>query len=69
MSLQKAQTYIEDEVLYDHIGDVFKALKEYSLACKYWRKSLDMDPRQALVQQKIKESEKCVVSQSSHRLN
>ena len=53
-ALQKAQMFIEDEVLYDHIGDVFKALKEYSLACKYWRKSLDLDPHQILVQQKIK---------------
>ena len=69
MALQKAQTYIEDEILYDHLGDVFKALKEYILACKYWRKSLDMDPHQVLVQQKIKGLEKWIASKSSHRLN
>ncbi len=69
MAMQKAQTYIEDEVLYDHIGDVFKALKEYTLACKYWRKSLDLDPHQILVKQKIKGLEKCTASQSSRRLN
>ena len=68
-ALQKAETYIEDEVLYDHIGDVYKALKEYALACKYWRKSLDLDPHQILVQQKIKELEKWIASQSSHRQN
>ncbi len=69
MALQKAETYIEDEVLYDHIGDVYKALKQYTRACEYWRKSLGLDPHQILVQQKIKKLEKCIVSQSFHRLN
>ncbi len=69
MALQKAETYIEDEVLYDHMGDVYKALKEYTMACKYWRKSLDLDPHQILVQQKIKALGKCIASQSVHRLN
>ena len=69
LALQKAETYIEDEILYDHIGDVYKALKEDIMACKYWRKSLDLDPHQILVQQKVKELKKCVVSQSVHRLN
>jgi len=69
MALQKAETYIEDPVLYDHIGDVFKALKEYAQACKFWRKSLDLDPHQLLVQRKIKATEKCIASQSFHRLN
>jgi len=48
-ALQKAGTYLEDELLYEHIGDVYKALREYTLACKYWRKSLDLDPRQSAV--------------------
>ena len=69
MSLQKAETYIEDQTLYDHIGDVYKALKEYTRACDYWRKSYDLDPRQILVQQKIKTLEKWIASQSTHRLN
>jgi len=69
IALQRAETYIEDEVLYDHIGDVYKALNEYTMACKYWRKSLDLDPHQILVQQKIKKLEKWIVSQSFHRLN
>jgi len=69
MALQKAQTFIEDEILYDHLGDVFKALKEYTLARKYWRKSLDLDPHQALIEKKINGLEKWIASQSSHRLN
>ena len=54
VALQKAKTFISDEILYDHMGDVYKALKQYTLACKYWTKSLDLDPHQILVQQKIK---------------
>jgi len=68
-ALQKAETYIEDQVLYDHLGDVFKALKEYTRASEYWRKSLDLDPHQILVQQKINGLEKWIASQSFHRLN
>ena len=68
-TLQKAETFITDEILYDHIGDVYKALNQYTLARKYWNKSMDLDPHQIVVQQKIKELEKCVASQSSHQLN
>jgi tetratricopeptide (TPR) repeat protein len=67
--LQKAQQYIEDEILYDHIGDVYKALKAYTRAIEYWRKSLDMDPHRFEVQQKIKTLEKWIASKSSHQLN
>ena len=59
MALQKAESYIEDEILYDHMGDVFNALKQYTRACKYWRKSLSLDPHQILVEQKIKEVVRC----------
>ena len=69
MTLQKAQSYIEDEILFDHLGDVYKALKEYTLARKYWHKSLDLDPHQIIVEQKIKGLEKWTASQSFHRLN
>jgi tetratricopeptide (TPR) repeat protein len=68
-ALQKAQTFIEDEILYDHLGDVYKALKQYALASQYWHKSLDLDPHQVLVQQKIKGLEKWTASPSAHRLN
>jgi len=69
MALQKAGTFIEDEILYDHIGDVYKALKEYRRACQYWQKSLDLDPHQTLVQDKIRGVEKWIASQSNRRLN
>ena len=69
LALQKAGAYIDDEILDDHIGDVYKALKEYTLASQYWQKSLDLDPHQVSVQQKIKALKKCIVLQSAHRLN
>ena len=68
-ALQKAAMYIQDPLLYEHMGDVYKAQKEFAKACQFWRKSLDLDPHQNAVQQKIKEVEKWIASQSSHRLN
>ncbi|MBF0570431.1 MAG: tetratricopeptide repeat protein [Candidatus Omnitrophica bacterium] len=68
-ALQKAETYIKDEILYDHIGDDYKALKDYRGACQYWQKSLDLNPRQTLIQQKIRELKKWIASHFNHRLN
>ncbi len=68
-ALQKAESYIADKVLDDHIGDVYKAMKQYPLARQYWNKSLSLDAKQVLVRQKIKDLEKCIASQSSHQLN
>jgi tetratricopeptide (TPR) repeat protein len=69
MALQKAQMYIKDEILYDHMGDVYKAMKDYRQACQYWQKSLDLNPRQILVKRKIRDTEKWIASQFTHRLN
>jgi len=69
MALQKAQTFIEDEILYDHIGDVYKALKQFAQARQNWQKSLELDPHQVTVQQKIKGLEKWIASQSTRQLN
>ena len=69
IALQKAQTYIQDPLLYEHMGDVYKAQKDFVQACKHWRKSLELDPHQNGIHQKIKELEKWIASQSSHRLN
>ncbi|MDE2222689.1 MAG: tetratricopeptide repeat protein [Candidatus Omnitrophica bacterium] len=66
-ALKKAGSLIENETLYDHTGDVYKALKEYAEACRYWQKSLDLDPGQPVIQRKIKELKKCLTSRSIHR--
>jgi tetratricopeptide (TPR) repeat protein len=54
-ALQKAATYIQDPLLYEHMGDVYKAQKNLIQARKFWRKSLDLDPHQDAVQKKIQE--------------
>ena len=69
IALQKAGTFIEDEILYDHMGDVYNALKQYAEARTFWQKSLDLDPHQTQVEQKIKKLEKCIASRSTHQLN
>ena len=53
MALEKAQDYLEDTVIYDHMGDVYKALDEPALARKFWLKSLALDPQQTKVSEKI----------------
>ncbi len=58
MALQKAEAYIQDPVLYDHMGDVYKAVKEFTLARKFWHRSLDMKPGQAEVSRKLEQLEK-----------
>jgi len=68
-ALQKAATYIQDPLLYEHMGDVYKAQKDFVRACQFWRKSLDLEPHQNALHQKIREVEKWIASQSSRRLN
>ncbi len=58
MAMQKAETYIINPIVYEHIGDVYKAVNEIALARKYFRKSLDLDPHQPGVLQKIQQLEK-----------
>ncbi len=69
VALQKAEGLVEDELLYDHLGDVYKALKDYPRALQYWRKSLDLDPHQRNVKQKLKETKKWIVLPSNRRQN
>lgn len=57
MALQKAEYYILDPVIYEHMGDVYVTVKEFALARKYFRKSLDIDPHQPAVLQKIQQLE------------
>ncbi len=58
LSFQKAEMYVHDSVVYEHMGDVYYAIKEFVLARKYWRKSLDLQPHQPQVKAKLEELEK-----------
>ncbi|MBI3602073.1 MAG: tetratricopeptide repeat protein [Candidatus Omnitrophica bacterium] len=55
MALEKAQDYIQDPVIYEHMGDVYKAVDEPTLARKFWLKSLALDAKQPEVSEKIEQ--------------
>ncbi len=55
MALQKAESYTTDPLIYEHMGDVYKATGENALARKFWRKSLELDAHQPSVAAKIDE--------------
>ena len=68
-NLLKAVTLTKNDILFDHIAQVYETLKQYPLALKFWRQSLVMDPQQFQVKQKIENMEKWIASQSPHQLN
>lgn len=55
MALEKAQSYITDPIIYDHMGDVYQASNKPAEARKFWLKSLELDPKQAKVSQKVEQ--------------
>lgn len=56
--LMKADDKMHDPVIFDHIGDVYLALKQLSEAKKYWMKSIELNPDQTNILEKIKRAEK-----------
>ncbi len=58
MALQKAEAYVQDAIIYNHMGDVYFDIKEFTLARKFWRKSLDIDADQPDVKAKLGQLEK-----------
>jgi tetratricopeptide (TPR) repeat protein len=52
-SLEKANSLLKDPVIFDHLGDVYLALNRAEEALKHWQLSLDLDPGQEEVKQKI----------------
>ncbi|MEI7997897.1 MAG: tetratricopeptide repeat protein [Candidatus Omnitrophota bacterium] len=53
MALEKAEEYIVDPIIYEHIGDVYNAVNEPALARKFWLKSLALDPKQPKISQRL----------------
>ncbi len=53
-NLKKADGYIKDSVIYDHLGDVYFQMNELENARKYWKLSLDLYPEQDEVREKLK---------------
>ncbi len=58
MALEKAQNFIVDPIIYEHMGDVYKAVNQPTLARKFWLKSLALDPKQPRISGKIRQLDK-----------
>jgi Tfp pilus assembly protein PilF len=56
--LQKATSLLEDPVIYDHLGDVYLKINDRAKAKLNWEKSLEFDPKQDKVKNKIEELNK-----------
>lgn len=55
VQLLKAAEYITtDAVVFDHLGDVYRALGNEAEARRYFRKGLDIDPKNAAIEEKLK---------------
>jgi len=51
--LKRASALIEDPVVYDHLGDAYLKVKDFTNARINWEKSLKLDPDQEKVKEKL----------------
>lgn len=63
MALQKAESLIKDAIIYEHLGDVYEAVNQMSLARQYWLKALVLKPDDTQVRKKLDLLEKNQASQ------
>ncbi len=56
--LERATEFMEDPVIYDHLGDAYFKLEKLPLALKNWEKSLALFPDQEEVVEKIENTKK-----------
>jgi tetratricopeptide (TPR) repeat protein len=62
--LLKANEVLEDPVVYSHLGDVYFALGKKEEAIRYWKLSLDLQPEQSDLKDKIQQAESSQAKQS-----
>lgn len=65
IALHKAESYVQDPIIYEHMGDVYQAAGEFILARKFWRKALDLEPNQPHIKSKIQNLDKMSASHSA----
>lgn len=58
VELQKAVLFLEDPVIYDHLGDTHFKLENVDEAIKAWERSLELDPKQKEVKKKIRRNKR-----------
>ncbi|MFA4889576.1 MAG: tetratricopeptide repeat protein [Candidatus Omnitrophota bacterium] len=54
--LEKASKLLEDPIIYDHLGDVYQKSGDAQKALQNWEKSLQLEPDQQKVKEKLKKS-------------
>jgi len=65
-ALQQAAGLIEDAVVFDHMGDVYKALKQVLDSRRAWRRSLELVPNQRAVLEKLQSLDKAEALKGSN---
>ncbi len=61
-NLLLADTFVNDPVIYDHLGETCHKLNRTDEAVKYWKRSLELLPGQETIQQKIESIDNTWVS-------
>jgi len=51
--LMKADRYLKDPIIYEHLGDVYSKMEDSGSAKRFWQQSLDLLPNQSHLQEKI----------------
>ncbi|MBL7070416.1 MAG: tetratricopeptide repeat protein [Candidatus Omnitrophica bacterium] len=51
--LRRSAELMEDPIIYDHLGDAYFAVGDQQKAIENWQRSLDLDPQQEAVKNKI----------------
>jgi len=64
-TLIKADQYLKDPVIYEHIGDVYQKLDHLEDAVKYWELSLQLLPKQEKIIKKINSVQSNLQNQTS----
>ena len=65
--LEQAYTVMPDALIYDHAGDVYAALNDWSKAAEVWTKSLELDAKNDKVRQKLRDATSRVTPGSDQR--
>jgi Tfp pilus assembly protein PilF len=63
VDLEKAVSFVQDPVIYDHLGDAYSKLHDPAKAQANWAKSLELDAKQEQVRNKLESVNKTMGTQ------
>lgn len=67
-ALKKADMFLQDPVIYDHLGDVYFKIQKHEEARYYWSQALKLLPGEVAIQQKLDNLDKKVTKSVSPNL-